>query len=82
MKRKWDSDDEFVQKKCVDEVIARVEEIGDSPVGMIAAQEIIDIVTENLAPGIYNKGVRDAKQAIAVKLSDIEIDLDMLKQKP
>lgn len=80
MKRKWDSDDEETQRKCVDEVIARIDEIGDSPAGVIAAQEIIDIVTERLAPEIYNKGVRDAKKLIADKLADIEIDIDLLEQ--
>lgn len=81
MKRKWDSKDEALQKKCIDEVIARVDEIGDSSAGVIAAQEIIDIVTENLAPEIYNKGIRDAKKAITAKLSDLEIDLDLLEQR-
>lgn len=81
MKRKWDSDDEALQRKCIDEVIARVDEIGDSPAGVIAAQEIIDIVTEHLGPEIYNKGVCDAKKLIQEKLGDLEIDLDSLEQK-
>jgi len=81
MKRKWDTDDEALQKKCIDEVIARIDEIGDSSAGVIAAQDIIDIVTENLAPEIYNKGVRDAKKTVTTKLSDLEIDLDLLEQR-
>lgn len=81
MKRKWDSDNKELQRKCIDEVIARIDEIGDSSAGMIAAQDIIDIVTENLAPEIYNKGLKDAKKLIAEKLADIEIDIDTLEQR-
>lgn len=80
MKRKWDTDDDALQRKCIDEVIARVDEI-DLPAGVIAAQEIIDIVTENLGPEIYNKGVRDAKKLLQEKLDDLEIDLDSLEQR-
>jgi uncharacterized protein (DUF2164 family) len=81
MKRKWDSEDAETQKRCIDEVITRIEEIEGESVGLIAAQEIIDIVTENLAPEIYNKGVRDAKQLLQQRFDDINIDLDNLEQR-
>jgi uncharacterized protein (DUF2164 family) len=80
MKRKWDSDNAELQRKCIEEVVTRIDEIGDSPAGVIAAQDIIDIVTENLAPEIYNKGIGDAKKLILEKLGDIETDIDLLKQ--
>lgn len=80
MRRKWDIDDEALQRKCIDEVIARVDEI-DSPAGVIAAQDIIDIVTEHLGPGIYNKGLHDAKKLVREKLGDLEVDLDSLEQR-
>lgn len=81
MKRKWDIASEAAHRKCMDEVITRVEEIEGSSVGVIAAQDIIDIVTENLGPEIYNQGVQDAKKLIQDKLQDIEVDIDMLEQK-
>ncbi len=81
MHRKWDSEDEELQRKCVDEVITRIDEIGDSTAGIIAAQDVIDIVTEHLAPEIYNRGVRDVRKLVAEKLSDIEIDIDALEVK-
>jgi len=82
MKNKWDSDDDALQRKCLDEVIARVDEIGDSPAGIIAAQDIVDIVTEHLAPEIYNRGVRDARKVLQDKLGDLEYDLDSLTHRP
>ncbi len=63
-------------------MITRIQEIDDpSAVGMIVAQDIIDIVTENIAPHMYNKGVKDAKKLLTEKLTDIEIDMNSLEQK-
>ena len=55
--RKWDVASKELHDKCVNEVIARVEDIEGNSVGLIAAQDIIDIVTENLGPEIYNKAI-------------------------
>lgn len=82
MLRKWDTENEELQRKLLNELITRVQEIDDtSTIGVIAAQDIVDIVTENLGPEIYNKGVADAKKMIVNKLTDIEIDLATLEQK-
>jgi uncharacterized protein (DUF2164 family) len=82
MLRKWDTENEELQRKLLNEIIARVQEIDDtSAVGVIAAQEIVDIVTENIGPEIYNKGIADAKKMIVNKLVDIEIDISTLEQK-
>ena len=82
MNKKWDIADEELNRKCIDEVISRIQDIEDTDaVGMIAAQDIIDIVKENLAPVLYNKGIEDARKAVQAKVEDIELDLDVLKQK-
>lgn len=80
MKRKWDSENDSIQRKCIDEIITRIDEIGDAGPGIVAAQDIIDIVTENLAPEIYNKGVVDAKKVMSTKFADLEVDLNSLEQ--
>jgi uncharacterized protein (DUF2164 family) len=80
MIRKWEITNEDVRKKCINEIIARIQEIEDaSTVGAIAAQDIIDIVSENLAPEIYNLGIQDAKKTVQGKFQDIEVDLDLLE---
>ncbi len=80
MIRKWDTTNKEIQQKCIDEIITRVEEIGDGQVGVIAAQDIIDIVSENLGPEIYNLGVKDAKKAVTERFHDLEVDIDLLEQ--
>ena len=73
--RKWNIEDKTTNDKCLAEVMTRVEEIGDDSIGIIAAQDIIDIVAENLGPEIYNKALGDAKKLVTDRLSDIEVDL-------
>lgn len=80
MKRKWDTTDEELQKKCVNEVIACVEEIDGDSVGIIAAQDIIDIVLQNHGPEINNTAIKDAKKLLQERFHDLEVDYDLLEQ--
>lgn len=79
MIRKWDVTSEESKKKCVNEIITRVDEQAGSQFGIIAAQEIIDMVAQYLGPEAYNLGIEDAKKHISKKLADIDIELDVLK---
>ncbi|MFZ2538225.1 MAG: DUF2164 family protein [Oscillospiraceae bacterium] len=80
MIKKFDSISKEAEKHVIDLVIARIEEIGDSAVGYIAAQDVIDSVLEVYGPEIYNMGIRDAKNLLQEKFSDLEVELDILKQ--
>ncbi len=80
MNRNWDVGDDQTRKKCIDEILTRLEEQGDEEFGRIAAEELIGIVLQNLGPDIYNLGIEDARKLIQQKFSDLEIDLDMLNR--
>ena len=80
MKRKFGDIPKEVERQCTDEVITRVEDIDGSSVGVIAAQDIIDIVTQHLGPVIYNQGVRDAKKLLHDRFNDLETEIDLLEQ--
>lgn len=62
MIRKWDITDKEVKQLCSDEVIARINAQGDAEFGVIATQEVIDIVAEHLGPQVYNQAINDAKR--------------------
>jgi uncharacterized protein (DUF2164 family) len=79
MLKKWNIKDEQAQKKCVEEVLNRIDEQADSPFGVIAAQEIIDIVSAYVGPATYNTAIDEAKKSVEAKLADLEVDLDVLK---
>ena len=78
---KWNTEDKIKSQRCVDEVIARIQDIDDpDAVGVIAAQEIIDLVLENLAPVIYNKAISESAKLLKEKLDELEYSLEELKQ--
>ena len=79
MKRKWDVSTDEVRAQCVAEVIAAVDERAGESFGMIAAGEVIDIVLQKLGPDIYNLALKDAQKVIQDKLSDLDVDLDLLR---
>jgi uncharacterized protein (DUF2164 family) len=81
MIRKWDITDEQVKKRCVEAVLERLSEQGDAAFGVLAAQEIIDIVAGYLGPQAYNAAIEDAKRATRNKFADLEVDLDILQVK-
>ncbi len=80
MKRKWDISSDELRKKCVQEVITRVDEQKDYQFGVVAADEVIDIVLQNLAPDIYNSAIADANKLLKKKLDDLEVEIDLLLQ--
>ena len=80
MKRKFGDIPKEIERQCTAEVITRVEDIDGSSVGVIAAQDIIDIVTQHLGPVIYNQGVTDAKKILHERFNDLETEIDLLEQ--
>ena len=80
MKKKFDIPDVALQRKCIEEVITRIEQVDTDQVGIITAQEIIDIVVQNLGPAIYNMGLFDAKKLLQEQYEKMESELDVLEQ--
>ena len=78
---KLNIDNKEVKQKCLNEVISRIQDVDDpSRVGVIAAQDIIDIVIENIGPEIYNKAVSDTDKLFQSKLDDLKYEIEELKQ--
>lgn len=81
MLKQWNIDDKELDKKCVDEVIARVQDIDDpEAIGIIAAQELIEIVLENYGARIYDSALDAAVKVVSDKVLDVEYGLQELKQ--
>lgn len=80
MIRKWDIKSKEVNDACVNEIITRIQEADDlDSIGIIAAQDIIDIVLEHAAPEIYNAALNDATKVVTEKVQDIEYGIEELK---
>lgn len=80
MIKKWEIENKDLNQKCINEVIARVQDIHDPETfGVIGAQDIIDIVLKNMGPGIYGKAIDDATTFISDKFQEIEYTIEDLK---
>ena len=79
IKRPWENMSDEQKRKCLDEIVGRVNETNDNEIGLITAEDILDIITHAVGPDIYNQGIEDAKQAVQSKLADLNIDLDIQK---
>lgn len=80
-KRKWDLISDDQRRTCIDKVIRFYEETKDEKIGMIAAEEILDLVLELTAEEIYSKGINDAQKLLQERFEGFQIDLDMLINK-
>ena len=77
--RKWDIENKELNDQCAEEVITRIEELDGETPGVIAAQDIIDIVTSHYGPEIYNKAIRDTKSTLEGRFDDILIDIEAME---
>lgn len=81
MDRKLNIDNKIANQKCVSEVISRIQDIDDSAqVGVIVAQDIIDIVVENIGSEIYNKAISDTDNLFQNKFNDLKYEIEELKR--
>jgi len=81
MIRKWDIKDKALNRKVIDEVITRIQDIEDpETAGEIVAQDLIDIVLENVGPEIHNSAVDEVTKLLREKLEDMEYATEELRQ--
>lgn len=74
----WDILPENRKKECLARITAYFLDERGEEIGVIAAEDIFDAITEVAFPDIYNKGVLDAQKLIVEKNADIQSELDLL----
>ena len=52
----------------------------DEEIGVISANEILDIVQEYTAIDAYNQGIKDAEKLLQTKFEDINLEVGILKK--
>ncbi|MFH1286810.1 MAG: DUF2164 domain-containing protein [Candidatus Magasanikbacteria bacterium] len=81
IKRKWDFLPKDKRETSIEKIISFFDNERDEQIGVIAAEEILDFFLDNIGEHIYNEGIDNASAALRQHSDDIEIDLDLLKQK-
>ena len=78
IKRKWERLTDDKKKACLDEIIIFFENERDEKIGVIAAEQVLNIFLQTAGIELYNKGVEDAKKTLEHRLDDLHMDLDLL----
>jgi uncharacterized protein (DUF2164 family) len=76
----WDFLSDKEREDCLGSIIAYFQKERNEIIGVIAAQEFLDVVQEKVTWSAYNKGVEDAKTLLEDKFAGINIDLDLLRR--
>ncbi len=81
LKKPWDAlitDEE--REDAVKKTIAFFLDERDEEIGVVAAEQVLNMFMEMLGPKIFNTGVMEGKEWLKVRLTDMEIDYDTLLQ--
>jgi uncharacterized protein (DUF2164 family) len=76
-KRAWDYLNDEQRKKAIEEIIAFFESEREEKIGVIAAEQLLDMFLQGSGRQVYNRAIEDAKEFLRKKMEDIEIDIDI-----
>jgi uncharacterized protein (DUF2164 family) len=74
----WDVISDKRREECIRDIIGHFQDERGEEMGLIGAEQILDLVLEKIVWGSYNKGVSDIKAVLQDKFADINVDLDLL----
>ncbi len=81
IKRKCDILSKERRSGFIREITTYFEKERGEEIGMLAAGEILDFFQEALSKDMYNRAIEDAKMTIRQNAENLEIDIDLLKNK-
>ena len=76
-KRAWDYLSDEQRKKAIDEIVAFFDSEREEKIGVIAAEQVLDMFLQGAAKEVYNRAIEDVKEFLRKKAEDIEIDIDI-----
>lgn len=80
VKRQWDLLSKDERRAITREIILFFKKERDEDIGVLAAEEFIDLFLQQCGLLIYNKGIGDAENFLRKKFEDLEIEIDLLKK--
>jgi len=76
----WDILSDKEKQDCLERIIAHFQDERGERIGVIAAEQVLDVILEPIVKSAYNKGLSAAKELLQDKFADINLDLDLLQQ--
>lgn len=68
------------KEQLIDRVQQYFEAELDGPIGNLAAEQLIDFMTKQLGPILYNQAIHDARQVIVERFQSMEDELYALER--
>ncbi|MBP9686414.1 MAG: DUF2164 family protein [Candidatus Doudnabacteria bacterium] len=66
--------------KAIKEIIGFFQSERGEEIGLIAAEEVLAMFMQRIAPAVYNAGIHAAKERIGGLLESADVELEALKQ--
>lgn len=77
-KKSFDLLSEKQRKKAIERIIGYFASERDERIGVIAAENLLDMFLQEAGVGLFNRGVREAKKLIKMRLEDLNLDMELL----
>ncbi len=78
VKRSWERLSDEEKNSAKEELILFFENERDEKIGVIAAEEILNVFLRTVGSKLYNRGLADAKKALNDRMVELNYDLDDL----
>ena len=77
VKRSWDILTEEERRNAIDHIISFFSNERNETIGVIAAENILDMFLERVGMQLYNKGVDDTKDFVKKRLEEVAVDIEV-----
>lgn len=81
VKRSWDILTEQQRKTAIDEIISFFRSERGEDIGILAAENFLDMFQQQIGVHLYNKGVDDTKEFVKKRLEEVAIDIEVALKK-
>ena len=81
IKRDWDLLSEEKRKSSIEKIIEFFKKERSEEIGIIAAEDILNLLLETIGPELYNKGVEDSVDIVKSRMEDLGLDMEVLLKK-
>jgi uncharacterized protein (DUF2164 family) len=68
------------KRKVIDSLIAYFLDERGEEIGVIAAEDLLDMLLESLGKPVYSKAVSDVMELVEAKFADLQIDASALTE--
>ncbi len=81
VKRSWDILTPEQKQKAINDIIDFYSTEHGEEIGVIAAENLLDMFLQNIGANLYNKGVDDTKDLVKKRLEEVEMDIEVALKK-